>query len=128
MVRPLSVDLRSRVLAAVADGATHREAAQRFGVSPASVSRWRKLARVYGDSQPAKKGGDQRSGRIEAQRELILELLNEQRDMTIDELRSALAQRGHSFGYGTVQRFLKRHRMTRKKRRAMPKNKRARTS
>lgn len=38
----LSIDLRSRVLAAVAVGTTHREAASRFGVSAASVSRWRR--------------------------------------------------------------------------------------
>ena len=39
MVKALSVDLRTRVLAAVAGGATHREAAERFGVSAAGVSR-----------------------------------------------------------------------------------------
>jgi len=45
MSRALSVDLRLRVLGAVAAGATHRKAAARFGVSAASVSRWRKLER-----------------------------------------------------------------------------------
>lgn len=38
MSKALSVDLRERVLAAVANGA-HREVAERFGVSAASVSR-----------------------------------------------------------------------------------------
>lgn len=38
MSKALSVDLRVRVLAAVSAGATHREAAERFGVSAASVS------------------------------------------------------------------------------------------
>ncbi len=38
----LSVDLRRRVLAAVREeGLTHRQAAERFRVSAASVSRWR---------------------------------------------------------------------------------------
>lgn len=37
MSRALSVDLRIRVLAAVNGGASHREAAERFGVSAASV-------------------------------------------------------------------------------------------
>ena len=36
MVKALSVDLRSRVVAAVMDGASHRAAAERFGVSAAS--------------------------------------------------------------------------------------------
>lgn len=43
MSKALSVDLRTLVLAAVAGGATHRQAAERFGVSAASVSRWRNL-------------------------------------------------------------------------------------
>jgi len=48
MSKALSVDLRVRVLAAVAAGASHREAAARFGVSAASVSRWRTLEREQG--------------------------------------------------------------------------------
>ncbi|MFM8745311.1 MAG: IS630 family transposase, partial [Aestuariivirga sp.] len=34
MSKALSLDLRVRVLAAVEAGATHREAGERFGVSP----------------------------------------------------------------------------------------------
>ena len=66
MSRALSVDLRVRVLGAVSAGATHREAADRFGVSAASVSRWRKLEREQGDPRPGRLGGDRRSDRIEA--------------------------------------------------------------
>ena len=36
-------------------------------------------------------------------------------DITIEELRRLLAGRGLGFGYGTIQRFLIRHRMTHKK-------------
>ena len=116
MVKALSVDLRTRVLAAVAAGASHRTAAARFGVSAASVSRWRALARTRGDVRPGPLGGDRRSGRIEAQAPLILALLAETPDLTVEELRAALAARGHGFGYGTLQRFFARHRITRKKR------------
>jgi transposase len=116
MVKALSVDLRTRVLAAVAAGASHRTAAARFGVSAASVSRWRALARTQGDVRPGPLGGDRRSGRIEAQAALILALLAKTPDITVDELRAALAARGHGFGYGTLQRFFARHRITRKKR------------
>lgn len=52
MSKALSVDLRVRVLAAVSAGATHREAAERFGVSAASVSRWRNLQLRQGDVRP----------------------------------------------------------------------------
>ena len=117
MSKALSLDLRTRVLAAVAAGASHRAAAARFGVSAASVSRWRTLQRVQGDARPGPLGGDRRSGRVEAQAGLILRLLEDTPDITTEELRRALADRGHRFGYGTIQRFFARHRITRKKRR-----------
>jgi transposase len=128
MSKALSVDLRTRVLAAVAAGATHREAGARFGVSAASVSRWRALEREQGNVRPGPLGGDRRSGRIEAQAELILQVLDQMRDATIAELRDALGARGHWFGYGTWRRFFARHRITRKKRLATPQSKSARTS
>lgn len=116
MGNALSTDLRTRVLAAVARGATHRQVADRFGVSAASVSRWRTLARKEGHVRPGPLGGDRRSGRVEAQAALILALLDRQRDTTIEELRRALGAHGHRFGYGTLRRFFLRHRITRKKR------------
>ena len=128
MVKALSVDLRSRVLAAVSGGASHREAAARFGVSAASVSRWRALAREKGDVRPGPLGGDRRSGRIEAQAELILAMLAETPDITVEELRLALVERGHAFGYGTLRRFFARRRITRKKRRRTPASRTAPTS
>jgi transposase len=47
MSKSLSVDLRIRVLARVDGGDLHREVAERFGVSAASVSRWRKLQIMF---------------------------------------------------------------------------------
>ena len=102
-------------LAAVAKVLSQRAAAARFGVSAASVSRWRRRAVVEGDPRPRAPDGDRRSGRIEAHRALILGVLAETPDITIDELRHLLAGRGLDFGHGTVQRFLVRHKMTHKK-------------
>ena len=60
MSKALSLDLR--VLAAVAGGSTHREAAERFGVSAASVSRWRTREREQGNPRPkAPEGARRRS-------------------------------------------------------------------
>jgi transposase len=127
MARTLSVDLRERVVAAVLSGASHRAVAERFGVSAASVSRWRRLAREQGDTRPRPRGGDRLSGRIEAQAGTILGLLRETPDITIEELRRALVERGHAFGYGTIRRFFQRHAITRKKRPATPRNRTAPT-
>ncbi len=71
MSKALSLDLRVRVLEAVAEGLSHRAAAARFGVSAASIGSWRRRARVEGDPRPRALGGDRRSGRIEAHRALI---------------------------------------------------------
>jgi transposase len=120
MSRALSVDLRVRVLAAVSDGLTHRQAGERFGVGAASVSRWRKLEREQGNPKPKALGGDRRSGRIEAHGATILAMLDETTDITLEELRRQLAAEGLVFGDGTIRRFLKRHKITRKKRPRTP--------
>ena len=89
---------------------------------------WRALERVQGDARPGPLGGDRRSGRIEAQAVLIRQLLEETPDITTEELRQALGKRGHAFGYGTIQRFFRRHRITRKKRPATRASRSGRTS
>jgi transposase len=127
MSKALSLDLRTRVLAAVSGGLSHRAAAARFGVSAASVSRWRALEREQGDARPKALGGDRRSARIEAHKALIVSLVEDTPDITIEELRRALGNRGLQFGFGAIQRFFKRHRITRKKRRHMPPSRTVRT-
>lgn len=128
MSRALSVDLRVRVLGALAASATHREVADRFGVSAASVSRWRKRQRDQGDPRPKALGGDRRSGRIEAHHEAVMAALGPGRDATIEEIRASLAGQGLVFGFGTIQRFFARHAITRKKRPRTPPNRIAPTS
>ena len=120
MPRALSLDLRVRVLAAVAKGLSHRQAGERFGVSAASVSRWRSLERERGEADPRSQGGDRRSGRVEAHGATILALVEETPDIAIEELRRTLADKGLVFGYGTIRRFFARHAITRKKRPRTP--------
>jgi transposase len=120
MSKALSLDLRTRVLAAIGGGLSCRRAAERFGVSASSAIRWRAREREQGDARPKALGGDRRSGRVEAHAELISSLVDETPDITLDELRTALAERGLSVGYGTLWRFFRRHKITRKKRQRMP--------
>jgi transposase len=120
MSKALSVDLRVRVLAFVAAGATHREAAERFGVSAASVSRWRKLDREVGAPGPKALGGDRRSHALEAHGAAILALVAEQRDITLAEIKVALAGKGVCASIGGLWRFFDRHQITLKKSRRMP--------
>lgn len=128
MSRALSVDLRVRVLAFVAAGATHREAGDRFGVSAASVSRWRARERDQGDARPKALGGDRKSARIDAHKAAILEALGPQADRSIEETRLVLREQGLIFSFGSLQRFFVRHAITRKKRPPMLANRTDRTS
>ncbi len=128
MSTPLSLDLRVRVLAAVASGLSHRQAGERFGVSAASVSRWRALECEQGDGRRKPMGGDQRSHGIEAHRALILALYEAERDATLQELRAMLAERGVQVGYGGLWRFFERHGITVKKSPRMRPSKTGRTS
>jgi transposase len=66
MLSALSVDLRERVVSATLEGASRRQAAKRFGVSPASALRWHESFAQEGRIAPKPQGGDQRSHRIEA--------------------------------------------------------------
>jgi transposase len=128
MSKALSLDLRVRVLAAVAQGLSHREAGRRFGVSASSVSRWRRLARERGDARAKALGGDRRSGRVDAHKNTILTVLEATPDITIEELRRTLAAKGLDIGYGTIRRFFARHGITRKKRPRTPASRIAPTS
>jgi transposase len=116
MSTPLSLDLRVRVVAAAAAGLSHREVARRFTVSAASVSRWRARERAQGDPRPKPMGGDQRSHHVERHGELILSLYEATPDITLQELRAALAEKGVVVGYGSLWRFFDRHDITLKKR------------
>lgn len=119
MSKALSIDLRTRVLTAVSSGASHREAAERFGVGIASVSRWRNLQIKNGNVYPGSHGGDRHSHKTEAHADLIMICLSEHRDGTLFELRDALAAQGIVIRKSALHRFLFRHGQTRKKRLAM---------
>jgi transposase len=115
MAKTLSLDLRERVVAAVSQGMSCRQAAVRFGVSPASAVRWCSLQRATGSAQAKQQGGDRRSLRIEAQAGVIFSLLHENSDITLTELQDKLDAGGHHFGIGTLWRFFHRHGLTWKK-------------
>lgn len=115
MSKALSVDLRERVIAAIDGGLSCRGAAGRFGVSAASAIRWRALSRQTGDVRPGPLGGDRRSGRIEAQAEVILGLLEGKPDITLAEIEAALAERGVAVSSTSIWRFFGRRGITLKK-------------
>jgi transposase len=128
MSKAVSVDLRVRALKAVAAGASHREAANRFGVSAASISRWRKREREQGEPRPLALGGDCRAKGMESQADTILAIMAANRDITLVEIRAALAEKRISASIAGLWRFFRRHGITLKKSRFTPASKTAPTS
>lgn len=118
MPKPLSYDLRSRVLAAVDGGLSCRQAAERFGVSPSCALRWAARRRGEGDARPRPQGGDRLSHRTEAHAAKIHAALAEVPDITLAELKDRLAADGAQASVAALWRFFRRHGITRKKDRA----------
>ena len=116
MTRPLSDDLRRRVVTAVDGGMTRRGAAERFGVAVSTAIKWVQAWRRTGSYRPRPQGGDKRSHRIEAHAEEILALIDESPDMTLAEIAGYLeARHGLKVAQSTVWRFFQRRGITVKK-------------
>src|SRR3954447_20549170 len=128
MSKALSLDLRTRVLAAIAGGLFVQAGRAALWGSASIAIRWRGLERRQGDARPKALGGDRCSGRIEARAGLILGLVEATPDITLEELRTALAARGVAVGYGSLWRFFARRRITGKKRLRTRPSRRGRTS
>lgn len=93
MPTPISSDLRKRVVAAVFGGMSYDDAAARFRVGRASVSRWVRRHRETGDVQPDPMGGPN-NVRLDAEGLKVLEaLVEEQPDRTLAELSEELEKR-----------------------------------
>jgi transposase len=115
MAKPLSIDLRERIVSAVAAGGTIREVAARFQVAPSAVSKISSQYRKTGCLAPRAMGGDRRSHVIEADGERILGVLRDRPDATLPELRAALREEGIVVGHGGLCRLLARRRISFKK-------------
>ena len=118
MTRPLSDDLRRRVVTAVDDGMSRRGAAKRFGIAPSTAIKWVRAWRLTGSYRPRAQGGDRRSQRIEARAETVLALVEETPDMTLAEIAAHLeSEHGLRVSQSTVWRFFHRRGITFKNRR-----------
>lgn len=116
MAKPLSQDLRDRLVDAVNRGASRHEAAARFRVAPSTVVKLMQRLRQTGTSAPRSQGGDRKSEAIEAHGEEIVALVNARVDITLVEIVAHIEQRhGRRFATSVIWRFLDRRRLTLKK-------------
>jgi transposase len=119
MAKAYSDDLRVRVVRAVEAGASRRSAAAKFEVSVSFVIRLVQQWRATGSAGVRGTGGRPRH-RLEPHAGLVDRLLAAKRDITLEELRQALAREGVTVSRSGVDRYLKARGLTRKKRQAMP--------
>jgi len=117
MARPYSRDLRERVVRAVESGVSRRKAAAVFGVGIATVIEWMRVWRDSGQLEAKPMGGDHNS-RLKQERAWLLERVAAAPDLTLEEIRAELAERGKPVGYGTVWRFFAAEDISFKKNRA----------
>ena len=108
MPRAYSMDLRSRIIREVGGGMSARRAAAKYHVSVSFaiklVRRWRET----GDYSPKKMGGYFRSP-LEAHQELLFGWVEQDKGITLNEIKDRLRERGISTGIGSLWRFFDRH-------------------
>jgi putative transposase len=126
MSRPLSSDLRERVVVTVIGGESCRAAATRFGVAVSSVVKWSQRHRATGSVAPGKMGGD-RKPVLEPHRAFIKERISQTPHLTLHKLKDELAARGVKVSHNTVWMFLRREGLGFKKNTIRPSSRRALT-
>lgn len=105
MARPLSNDLRERVVARHEMGESTRSVAAMFGIAPSTVSKWAQRRRHTGSVAPDKFGGYRRP-LLEPHRTWIEERYAADPELTLEGLRAELAARGIKVSYGAVRNFV----------------------
>ncbi len=119
MTRPLSNDLRERVVCAIDAGESCRSVAARFGVAVSSVVKWSQRYRATGSVAPGKMGGH-RKRVLEPHRAFIVERINQTPHLTLHGLKDELAARGVKVSHNAVWLFLRREGLRFKKNAVRP--------
>ena len=101
MTRPYPNDLRERVVSAIQAGESRHRAAERFGVAPSGVVKWRLRAARTGLVRLARMGGCRRPV-LESHRVWLLDRVRNSPAV----LQEMLAERGGEVRHDTVWRFL----------------------
>lgn len=121
-MRPLSLDLRERIVSALQSGQSRPEIAERLSISVSTVGRLAKRWREDNDLSPRPITGRPRaiSG---TEQEILQTLLAAQKDVTLESLSKALQeQTGRKVSISALQRNLIWLGYSYKKSRALPKS------
>ena len=123
MSAPLPSALRERFQHYIDDGFSGRAAAARLRISAATGSRWARAIRQRGRAVPLKQGRPAGRGKLAAHQAFIEELVAQDPDITLYELRDALAMaEGVQVHHSSIAALLKRLGFSYKKNRWWPLN------
>ena len=126
MRKTISLDLRERILAAYDQKeGTREEVARRFRVSLGLVKKLLQQRRHTGDLRPRHRNSGRRPTLVLSHQQRLRDLLARKPDLTLEELRKALAVR---CTLQAIHYLLERMGLTYKKRLSGPVNRTARTS
>ena len=108
-----STDLPVRVIEAVEAGVSRREAADCFGISVSSAIRW--LREWFDGGRAAAKPRGGSCSPLEEHATWLLALIEEEPDLTLEEVVAAMDKRGIEGSRTAVWRFFQRHDVSFKK-------------
>ena len=121
MSAPLPEALRVRFQKLIEEGSSGRSAALRLKLSPATGARWSLAIRRTGQARAALQGRPRGKGKLDPHRAFLIELIDQDGDMTMPELAGALAEAtGVQAHPDAIGRFLRKLGFTYKKRRWSP--------
>jgi transposase len=110
------------VRAVVVEGQTYEEAAERFAIGRASVSRWLRRQRETGNVSPDKMGGPRHGILDEDGLSVVRELVEEKPDRTIAELKVGFESKtGRTTSTSGISRALQKLGLVRKKKKVVAK-------
>ena len=92
MSAPLPLALRLRFRRCIEEGLSGRAAALRLKLSPATGARWAHQVRIKGHAEAAPQGPPRGRGKLAPHQAFLEELIAQDPDITLFELRDALAE------------------------------------
>jgi transposase len=117
MTKTLSMDIRDRFRRYIGEGLTARAAGRALKISPASAVRYRQTILQDKSLYAKPRGGHRDGGKLAGYTGFLIELVNQDPDITLCELRDALeAAHGVRVHHSSVDRALRRAGYTFKKR------------
>lgn len=116
MSAPLPLALRTRFQRYIEEGLSGCAAALRLKLSPATGARWAHQVRSEGHAEPARQGPPRGRGKLAPHQAFLEELTAEDPDITLFELRDALAEaEGGQLHHSSIANLLSRLGFTYKK-------------